>query len=434
MRILLIRLSAIGDVVMASGLVPALRAAHPQARLAWLVEPAAAPLLAHNPRLDEVIVWPRGEWQALWRAGRLVALARRAWRFRRELRERGFDVAIDAQGLLKSAAFAWISGAPRRVTLHGREGSHRLMTERVAPAPDPLKPIGSEYRALARHLGAPAGTFRMDVVVGEAPRAVARQRLSAAGVHGRYAVLCPFTTRPQKHWFDDRWVDLAGQLARRGLVPVILGGPGDVAAAAAIAARHPRIVDLAGRLKLDETAAAIEGAALVVGVDTGLTHLGSALRVPTIALFGSTCPYLDARTPGSVVLYEKIACSPCKRHPTCGGTFDCMRLHTVERVLHVAEPVLGGTPAEDRAHGELTQDEQGLVQGAAQRSSHGFPNDAPQGLRPDVPHDTPHELPRAPSHAPSQAPSHDPLRDPSHGPSHEAASDPARHPSARRAP
>ena len=67
-RILIVRLSAIGDVVMASGLIPALRALHPDAHLAWLVEPAAAPLLAHNPRLDELIIWPRAEWQALWRA------------------------------------------------------------------------------------------------------------------------------------------------------------------------------------------------------------------------------------------------------------------------------------------------------------------------------------------------------------------------------
>ena len=193
-RILVIRLSAIGDVVMASGLIPSLRALHPQAHLAWLVEPAAAPLLLHNPRLDEVIVWPRGEWQRLWRERRLVELARRVRRFRAELRERRFDMAIDAQGLMKSAVWAWISGARRRVTLHGREGSHRLMTERVVPKPDPLKPIGSEYRFLARHLGAPGSAFRMDVAIGEAPRAVARERLALAGVRGRYAVLAPFTT------------------------------------------------------------------------------------------------------------------------------------------------------------------------------------------------------------------------------------------------
>lgn len=73
-RILIVRLSAIGDVVMASGLLPALRARYPDAYIAWLAEPAVRELLADNPRLDEVIVWPRGEWRRLWRERRYRAL------------------------------------------------------------------------------------------------------------------------------------------------------------------------------------------------------------------------------------------------------------------------------------------------------------------------------------------------------------------------
>jgi heptosyltransferase-1 len=343
-RVLIIRLSALGDVVMASGLIPALRAVAPDAHLAWLVEPAGAPLLRHNPRLDEVIVLPRPEWEALWRARRWIALARSVWRFRRALRERRYDLALDAQGLLKSAWCAWWSGAPRRISLIGREGSHRLATERVLPAPDPLRPIGAEYRALARYLGAPGAAFRMDLAVGAAPREQARARLAAAGVTGRYAVLCPYTTRPQKHWFDERWAELATRLAAAGLRPVLLGGPDDAPRAAAITRGAPDAVDLVGGLKLDETVAAIADAALLVGVDTGLTHMGTALDVPTIALFGSTRPYLDARTPRTVVLYEQLPCSPCRRHPTCGGRYDCMRLHTPAGVYAQAERLLGLAP------------------------------------------------------------------------------------------
>lgn len=332
-RILVIRLSAIGDVVMASGLIPALRALHPDAHLAWLVEPAAAPLLAHNPRLDEVIVWPRGEWLALWRTRRYAELWRRVRAFRRSLRERRFDLVLDTQGLLKSGLWSWLSGAPRRVSLIGREQSHRLATERVMPPPLPEpRPIGAEYRHLAHHLGAPEGSFRMDLAVGAAPRERARARLPAA----RYAVLCPFTTRPQKHWFEERWQALAGRLRDAGLVPVLLGGPDDREAAARIAAGTPGLLNLAGALRLDESVAAIEGAALLVGVDTGLTHMGTALAVPTVALFGSTCPYRDPGAPHSVVLYDPRHCSPCRRHPSCGGRYDCMRDFGVERVFEAA--------------------------------------------------------------------------------------------------
>jgi len=338
-RILIIRLSAIGDVVMASGLIPALREISPQAHIGWLVEPAAALLLRHNPRLDEVIVLPRDEWRALWRARRPIALLRSVLAFRRALRARRFDVAIDAQGLLKSALFAWWSGAARRVSLIGREGSRWLMTEEFVPKPDPLKPIATEYRALARHLGA-TSAYRMDLAVGDAPRAAAAIALAATGVQGRYAVLCPYTTRPQKHWFDERWATLAQRLQADGLTPVLLGGPSDAALAPAIASHAAGLINLVGRLKLDDTVAVIAGSALLIGVDTGLTHMGSALNVPTVALFGSTRPYLDARVPHTAVLYEALPCSPCRRHPTCDGRYDCMRAFEVDTVLHAARSVL----------------------------------------------------------------------------------------------
>lgn len=339
-RILLIRLSALGDVVMASGLIPALRHVHPAAHLAWLTEPPAAPLLAHNPRLDEVIVWPRAQWQRLWRERRYGALWREMRQFRRALKARRFDVAIDAQGLLKSGLWSWLSGAPRRVSLIGREGSRYLATELVMPPMGEDERIGSEYRHLARRLGAPEEAFRLDLAIGEAPREAARRRLGEAGVTGPFVAICPFTTRPQKHWFEDRWGELAAGLRGLGLVPVMLGGPADADAARRIAAQQPAVVDLAGRLRLDESAAVIAGSRLLIGVDTGLTHMGSALGVPTIALFGSTRPYLDAASPRTRVLYDALECSPCRRHPTCGGAYDCMRQFTVQRVLAEARAAL----------------------------------------------------------------------------------------------
>ena len=336
-RILIVRLSAIGDVVMASGLIPALRARWPDAQISWLTEPATVPLLSHHPELHEVIVWPRAEWRRFWRERRLASLWAAIRRFRAGLRERRFDLVLDAQGLLKSGLMAWMTGASRRVGLLSREGSQWLMTERVgAPPGDDLR-MSHEYRDLADHLGAPAGSFKLALAVGDAPREAARVALADAGIGSRrgsrYAVLAPFTTRPQKHWFEDCWAGLAQALQADGLVPVILGGPADREAADRIAAASSSIVNLAGRLKLDETVAAIAGASLLVGVDTGLTHMGTALEVPTVGLFGSTRPYLDALTPNTTILYQALDCSPCRRHPTCGGAFHCMRHWTVDLVM-----------------------------------------------------------------------------------------------------
>jgi heptosyltransferase-1 len=345
-RMLIVRLSALGDVVMASGLIAAIRAVHPQAHLAWLVEPAAAPLLRGHPGLDELVVWPRDAWRGLWRERRWAELWREVRALRARLRAARFDLAIDAQGLLKSGLWCRLSGAPRRISLLGREGSAWLATERLAPTRPEPPAMGWEYRALARHLGAPESAFRAEIALTPAARAAARAALDGAGVGAAYAVLAPFTTRAQKHWFDERWVALADALTAQGLTPVLLGGPGDTEAAARIAAQAPQLVNLVGKLKLDQSAAAIAAARLLVGVDTGLTHIGSACGVPTVALFGSTRPYLDARAEATRVLYQALPCSPCGRHPICGGRFDCMRQHTPATVSQAAREVLRIVPAD----------------------------------------------------------------------------------------
>lgn len=342
-HILIVRLSAIGDVVLSTGLIPALRARWPEARISWLTQQATVPLLRHHPDLAEVIVWPREAWQALAKERQWLALWRAVRSFRAELRARKFDLAVDPQGLLKSGLLGWLSGAPRRVGLNPKEGSQWLLTEAVRESADVLpRPIIShEYRALARHLGAPDEAFHLDLAVGAVARERARQVLAEAGLQAPLVALCPFTTRPQKHWFEDRWSALAQALRARGLTPVLLGGPGDAEAAARIVAAAPGLASLVGRLKLDESVAAIAQCQLLIGVDTGMTHMGTALGVPTLALFGSTRPYLHTGDARTCVLYEPRDCSPCHRHPTCGGRFDCMRVWELDRVLAEFARLLG---------------------------------------------------------------------------------------------
>ena len=137
------------------------------------------------------------------------------------------------------------------------------------------------------------------------------------------------------------WQALAPQLiAATGLTPVILGGPADGEAAARIAAADPRIVNLAGQTRLPEAVAAIAHAALLIGVDTGLTHMGTALARPTVAIFGSTCPYQNTGRPTGSVIWLGLECSPCRRRPTCGGKFTCLRDITPAMVLERARAML----------------------------------------------------------------------------------------------
>ena len=344
-RILLVRLSAIGDIVFASPLVAAVRRAWPDAHIAWLAQPECAPLLRHHPDLDEVIEWPFGRWREHWRAGRPLTLLGEAWGAIAELRARRFDLAVDLQGLLKSALPVRLSGASERVGLGSREGSPMLMTRVVDKGPGSAR-IGSEYLHLAQTLGLPLNGFAMaihyaaeDAVAAEA--LIAEQRLDAG-----YAVICPFTTRPQKHWFSERWVELVQRLrAETGMSVVMLGGPGDRAAAARIAVdAGDALVDLTGRTSLLVAAALIDRSRALIGVDTGLSHMGIAFGRPALLLFGSTCPYLDTTRPEARVLYHRRDCSPCRRRPTCGGVFHCMREIGVDEVLEALRALPGVAP------------------------------------------------------------------------------------------
>ena len=346
-RILIIRLSALGDVVMASGLIPAIRSIHPDAHLAWLTEPPAAPLLQHNPALNEVIVWPKERWKQLWKTHQWRALWTELRAFRQRLRAERFDVVLDAQGLLKSGICAWLTGAPRRIGLLSREGSQVLMHETIAPpSANTDDGMSREYRFLARYLGAREDSFNPSLVPGEAATQVALQALASHQLTADtpYAVICPFTTRAQKHWFNDHWQALTQRLLAQGLTPVMLGDPADKAEAAALAQACPGLVNLVGQLKLNESAAVVANCELLIGVDTGLTHMGTALQRPTVALFGSTRPYLHTTEATTHVMYDALACSPCRRHPTCNGRFDCMRQLTPDRVWQSAQALLEARP------------------------------------------------------------------------------------------
>lgn len=369
-RILLVRLSAIGDIVFASPLIASARRAYPDAHLAWLVQPEWAPLLVHHPDLDEVIEWPLPHWRRLWEQRRVFGLIGQIAAAVRSLRARQFDLAVDLQGLLKSALPVHWSGASERIGLGSREGGQLLMTRRVGRGSDSAQ-ISSEYRHLASSLGWPVDDFRLRVYPDDEAESAAEALITAHGLGAGYAVICPFTTRPQKHWLDARWTALVARIQNRfGLPTLMLGSPADQQAAQAIitggkadfkaglgaqadveapvgagmqaaagfqictgANRSDPLVNLVGATSLLSAAALICRARLLVGVDTGLSHMGIAFERPTVLLFGSTCPYTETGHANARVLYHRRDCSPCRRRPTCDGAFDCMRDIEVDEVM-----------------------------------------------------------------------------------------------------
>lgn len=332
------RLSARGDVAFASPLAGALRRRHPRAHIAWVAEDGAADVIRHNSHLDEVIVLERGVWGRLLRGGRWGTLAGAVTDFFGALRQRRFDVAIDAQGLLRSGLVTFLSGAPIRIGLASREGSNRLMTAVVERGGDP-RAISSEYRYLAGTLGLGTDPFRMETPRSRAEMAAADEVLARAGLESGFVAACPFTTRSCKHWLDERWSSLIQAIrGHAGLGVVLLGGPADRVAADRIARgaesdSGPPLLNLVGRTTLGEASALVSRCSALVGVDTGLSHMAHAYGRPAVLIFGSNTPYLEPPGPAVRILHSGRPCSPCRGKLVCDGRIDCMTDISVELVL-----------------------------------------------------------------------------------------------------
>lgn len=335
-RILIVRISALGDIVFCTSLLAGLRKTYPSAHIAWLVDPVLGGILEGDPRLNEIIRLPAGATKSL--SG--LRAARRLLR-----RERRYDWVIDAQGLLKSRFLARCVPADRYIGFDSKEPAAFLMNRLHAKGGPPGQ-ISSEYRYLSEQITAsdpgPPQLF---------PVALARERakviLQMAHLPSGFIALCPFTTRPQKHWMEPYWAQLAHLISDMGLGPcAILGGPQDLEAGKRIHADMPAgTINLVGATPLPDLPAVMDCAQLVIGVDTGLTHIGIALGRPVLALFGSTRPYTEGAQSPLRVLYQDMSCAPCKRKPSCNGAFSCMRDLSPKMVAGAAAQLLStGAP------------------------------------------------------------------------------------------
>ena len=341
--ILIVRLSAIGDVVMSTAILAGLKEAWPQARFHWLTEDMGGEVLRGNRDLASVIVLPRKHWKQLIRERHYLTFLSELRASRREVRALGADVAIDAQGLLRSALWTRASGAPMRIGLRSHEGSQILMTEVIRVDSNPTGRMCNEYRSLLEHFGLPGSPFSMSLRPTDQARAEALRMIPDGSPAPVF--FYPFTTRLQKHWFDDRWAQLASLIVHKLNRRVwILGGPANEEEANEIA-RQSGVAEfikvVAGKdSNIEQKMGLVERASAAVGVDTGLSHMSLGLRTPTVVLFGSTCGYTDTAPLPGIVLYEKMLCSPCHRHPTCNGDITCMKRLTVENVFDALEKLL----------------------------------------------------------------------------------------------
>jgi heptosyltransferase-1 len=308
-RILLIKLSSLGDVIHALPTLEALRSLYPQGHITWLVEGINTPVLAGHPALDEVWPVPRPRLGN----GRFVENMRELIQAARRLREERFDLVIDLQGLLKSAIWVALARGERKVGYdRTREFSYLALTERLAPF-DPEDHAVWRYLNVARHLGAPATPprFRLGLNLPED-----LSYLLPTETGQPLVIMHPGARWPTKLWPTVHWARLAEWLVRdKGFQVVITGSPGDQDLAAEIVAQaEVPLINLTGRTSLAELAALLQQARLAVTTDTGPMHLAAALGTPVVALFGPTAPWRTGPIGfGHEVVRLGLSCSPCFR-------------------------------------------------------------------------------------------------------------------------
>lgn len=328
-RILLVRFSSLGDVLLVTPLIRALRARHPAATLTVLTKQEWAPLLSANPHLDEVISIARGQ--------SLVPLAR-------TLRSAGYTHRLDLHASVRTrmlrllAPGGWHGFDPRRrerqALIRRRENRYR----------DHL-PVAERYFEAAHTLDVRPDGKPAELWVSPAAEARAEEWLSRHGLSGERSLvtLAPGAAHATKRWPLSHWSELAGTLIGQGLTPVIVGGAADRDTGQAIVqAAGGRAASAVGELDLQATGALIRQSLVAVSGDTGPMHLATAVGTRVIALFGPTVeafgfyPYAaEAR-----VLQQELACRPCssKGSPRCPlGHHRCMEDLRPTRVLQQIE-------------------------------------------------------------------------------------------------
>jgi len=332
-RILVVQTAFLGDVVLTTPLLLALRAKYPQAHLALLTTPMGRDLLQGFPALNEIIAFDKRRRERGARA--TLALAQK-------LRRLGFDLALCPHRSARTAILVRLAQIPHRIGF--RDSAlpwlyHHTITR------DYGRHEALRNLQLLEPLGGPPPEFTPALSL-KSPPGFQPERLELAG-NGLRVGLCPGSVWPTKRWTSRGFAQLADLLHKKFQANVfLLGSPEDAAVAAEVEALCERPVsNLAGRTSVPELVGVIERMNALVANDSAPVHIASARRVPVVAIFGPTVPAQGFAPffPRSAVVERKLPCRPCGAHGprACPlGHFRCMTEIEAEQVLACLEPFL----------------------------------------------------------------------------------------------
>ncbi|MCP9469324.1 MAG: glycosyltransferase family 9 protein [Nitrospira sp.] len=335
-RILLIKPSSLGDIVHAMPVASAIKTAWPEAHLTWVVKRRWSDLVERIEGVDRV--WPVDETVRSW-----IEQARR-------LRAERFDLAIDLQGLFRSGALAWFSGAPARIGFaNAREGSPWFYTMRVPVSTSEMHAV-DRYLLVAQSLDIrSSGTPRFSFTVFDRDMEIIRDVCVREGLSiDRPWIAVNVSARwPTKRWSLDSFAEVVDRLQGEGLGQVVvIGGAGDRSDAEQLrAVAGSPFIDFTGKIPLGCLPAFLSKAALLITNDSGPMHIAAAVGCRVIALFGPTSeirtgPYGQSHH----VLTKSVPCRPCfSRVCRHEPELECLRRTEPGEVVEAARRAIDGS-------------------------------------------------------------------------------------------
>jgi len=345
LKILIVKTSAIGDVVHTLPALNAIRKKYPTAQIDWLVEEAAADVVIGHKSIDRVLVSKRKQWIKDWQAGRRLQAWNGFFSFVKELRATRYDLLIDFQSLLKSSVFVFLVRSVIKAGfgrgMEHAEGSYVFLNKKI-------KPVDMDQHALERDLmlldgvGIECDGVVFDFPIDDSHRTAAATLLSKSGIaKGKpFVAINPMTTWDTKHWYNERFVAVAQELTAQGVGVIFTGGGSDASAIGKLCDQlRGQTVNLAGQTSLKTLAAVFEKAKVVITTDTGPMHVAAAVGTPVVALFGPTAPWRTGPYGDQhKILQAELECRPCLKK-SC-ETRRCMGEISVEQVLSATNEIL----------------------------------------------------------------------------------------------
>jgi lipopolysaccharide heptosyltransferase I len=328
-RLLIVKLSSLGDVLHALPVVKSIKQGLPHLSIGWVIRERCAGLLLGNDFLDDVYVIPNKP--------SIKAL----WKLRQTLRRKKYDTAFDMQGLLLSGVITALSGAPRRVGLNrNREMNAVFLSEPTIEGKLPLTHAVDVQLGFRGAAGLPPIDELPEVTYLAVREADWLQTVKSRFNDEKIVVLNVGASTIYKRWPNQRWIELANALTEQHFHVVLTAGPTEADDADRIAAEITRkalLTNLGGITNSDQLATILRHSNLVITGDTGPLHMAASVGTPTIALFGPTDPRLTGPYGKQhKVIWKQLSCSPCFRHPTCNGRVDCLTSISADEVLESA--------------------------------------------------------------------------------------------------